>query len=243
MSLIVHSGGNVVTKDDLAAIPVPGATESYTPVPHNYLAETLSTIGRDILTGFKLEDEQYALARNGNQMFGVLAFSNGDTELALSIGFRNSYDKSMAVGIAIGAKVFVCDNLAFTGDITVLRKHTSNVWSSLENISISTLYRSRKNFNKIVEDAEVLKAKTMTDKEAFMMLGLLYGKRVLSLRQLSFAKLEWLNPSHDDFRSRDMWSFYNACTTVLKTCPPIVIMEKHIALHNLIMGGQNAHNN
>lgn len=196
MSLIVHSGGNVVTKDDLAQVPVPEATESYVPVPHNYLAETLLTIGRDILTGFRLEDEQYALARGGNQMFGVLAFRNGGSEMGLSIGFRNSYDKSMAVGIAIGAKVFVCDNLAFTGDITVLRKHTSNVWSSLENIAISTLYRSRKNFHRIVDDSETLKDRLLDNNEAFKMIGLLFGHNVLTQRQLPVAKKNWLNPNN-----------------------------------------------
>lgn len=237
MTLAVHSGGVAATRDDLALVPVPKATESYVPVPHTHLAETLSTIGRDILTDFRLEKEQYALARDGNQMFGVLAFKGDHEEMGLSIGFRNSYDKSMAIGIAIGASVFVCDNLAFAGDVSILRKHTTNVWSSLEDLAISTLYRSRKNFQKIVEDSEILKARSLADNEAFKLLGLLYGRKVLSLRQLSFAKLEWLNPSREAFRARNLWSFYNACTEILKTCPPLMIMEKHIGLHNVITAG------
>jgi len=234
MSLLVHTGGEVVTRDDLSLIPIPEATESYIPVPHNHLADTLSTIGQDILSGFNLNKEQFALARNGNQMFGVLTFRNGNSELGLSIGFRNSYDKSMAIGIAIGAAVFVCDNLAFAGDVTILRKHTANVWSSLEDLSISTLYRSRKNFEKIAEDSEMLKARDLNDTEAFKLLGLLYGRKVITLRQVSFAKLEWLSPSHEEFKPRNMWSFYNACTEVLKSCPPLVIMEKHISLHTTL---------
>ncbi len=234
MSLAVHAGGNVVTRDDLSLVPVPEATGSYIPVPHTHLAETLATIGRDILAEFRLEKEQYALARSGNQMFGVLVFKDGHSELGLSIGFRNSYDKSMAVGLAIGAHVFVCDNLAFTGDVTVLRKHTQNVWQSLEDIAISTLYRSQKNFQRIAEDAERLKVQPLTDKEAFKLMGLLYGKRVITLRQLSFVKLEWLNPAHAEFKPRNRWSFYNACTQALKSCPPLMIMERHISLHTAI---------
>jgi len=234
MSLLVHTGGNVVTKEELALVPVPEATESYVPVPHDQLADTLLTVGQDILKGFSLKRELYAMARNGNQMFGVLVFKNGRDELGLSIGFRNSYDKSMAIGIAIGADVFVCDNLAFTGEITVLRKHTANVWFSLEDIAISTLYRSQKNFNKIIEDAEMLKAREINDQEAFKMIGLLYGHNVLSPRQLPAVKKEWLKPSYEDFNPRNLWSFYNACTEALKTYPPVVIMEKHIALHNTI---------
>jgi Domain of unknown function (DUF932) len=234
MSLVVHTGGEIVTKDDLSLVPVPEATDSYIPVPHTHLADTLSTIGRDILTGFTPAKEQYALARNGNQMFGVITFKGDHDDLGLSIGFRNSYDKSMAVGIAIGASVFVCDNLAFAGDVSILRKHTANVWSSLEDLAISTLYRSQKNFQKIAEDSEALKSKALSDKEAFMLMGLLYGKRVITLRQLSFVKLEWLSPAHEEFRPRNRWSFYNACTEVLKTCPPLVIMEKHIRLHTTL---------
>ncbi len=236
MSLLVHRGGQIVTRDDLALVPVPEATDSYIPVPHHNLADTLSTIGRDILKGFTLSNEQYALAREGQQMFGVLAFRNDHVELGLSIGFRNSYDKSMAIGIAVGAEVFVCDNLALTGDITIMRKHTVNVWSSLENIAISTLYRSQQNFRKIVEDSETLKGRMIDDSEAFKMIGLLFGHGILTPRQLPVVNKEWLNPSYDDFRPRTMWSFYNACTEALKSCPPLVIMEKHISLHTAITG-------
>ena len=240
MSLVVHAGGRLVTRDDLALVEVPPATDSYSPVPHERLAETLSTIGRDILRGYALEKEQYALARDGRQLFGVITFRNDSTELGLSIGFRNSYDKSMSIGIAIGASVFVCDNLALTGDVTVLRRHTINVWASLEDTAISTLYRSQKNFESIVNDAGALKMRELGDDEAFRLIGLLFGRGVLSPRQLPVVKQEWLVPSHAEFRARSAWSFYNACTEALKSCPPIVIMEKHISLHS-VMAGAGSH--
>jgi hypothetical protein len=236
MSLTVHAGGKFATRDELSLIPVPVETESYTPVPHNHLAETLTTIGRDILQGYELESEQYALAREGNQMFGVLTFRGEHPEMGLSVGFRNSYDKSMAIGIAIGAKVFVCDNLALAGDVTVLRKHTGNVWASLEDVAISTLYRSQKNFHKVVEDAATLKNMSISDTGAFQYMGLLYGRGVLTPRQLPVVKREWLRPSHEDFQPRNLWSFYNACTEAMKSAPPVLVMEKHIMLHEVMTG-------
>lgn len=235
MGLMVHQGGTIVTRDDLALIPIPEATESYSPVPHNHLADTLSVISRDILTGFRLEREHYAVARSGNQMFGVLVYAADHNELGLSIGFRNSYDKSMSIGIAIGAEVFVCDNLAFSGDITVLRRHTGNVWASLEDVAISTLYRSKKNFYKLIEDSEVLRGRMLDTREAFKMMGLMFGHGILTPRQLPVVKREWLKPSHEAFQPRNMWSLYNACTEALKGCPPLVIMERHIALHELVL--------
>jgi Domain of unknown function (DUF932) len=235
MSLTVHAGGKYATRDELSLVPVPDATESYTPVPHNHLAETLMTIGRDILKGYALESERYALAREGGQMFGVLTFRGEHHELGLSIGFRNSYDKSMAIGIAIGAKVFVCDNLALAGDVTVLRKHTGNVWASLEDVAISTLYRSQKNFQKVVEDAESMKSMRISDTGAFQYMGLLFGKGVLTPRQLPMVKREWLKPSHEDFQPRNMWSFYNAATHAMKSAPPVLVMERHIQLHEVLV--------
>ena len=45
MSLIVHKGGQIATRNDLVLIEVPEATDTYVPVPHDHLADTLSTIG------------------------------------------------------------------------------------------------------------------------------------------------------------------------------------------------------
>jgi hypothetical protein len=61
-------------------------------------------------------------------MFGVWHLVHGLTqERGLSLGFRNSMDKSMVVGIVSGTKVFVCDNLAFSGDYLTFHKHTSGL--------------------------------------------------------------------------------------------------------------------
>ena len=81
-----------------------------------------------------------------------------------------------------------------------------------------------------------VKAQEIEDTEAFRRMGLLFGRGVLSPRQLSAVKQEWLLPSHTEFRARTAWSFYNACTEALKSCPHLVIMEKHILLHSMMAG-------
>lgn len=234
--LMIHTrGGSYVQKNELEAIPIPEATDSYQPVSHLVLANTLATIGKDLLYKYALVKEQYGLARQGQQMFAVHTYYRENSEMGLSIGFRNSYDKSMAIGIAIGASVFVCDNLALTGEITVLKKHTMNVWTALEETVIATLYRSQHNFERICEDAEVLKSREIDNGEAFRTMGLLFGNDVLSPRQLPLLKKQWLHPEHKEFQPRTMWSFYNSCTEVLKSTPPLQIMEKHIQLHKILL--------
>ena len=230
--LIVHTqGGQYATLDDLKSVPLPEETDSYIPVSHFDLAVNLAKVAKDLLNGYFFHKSQYGLARDGRQMFGVHTYQLDSEEMGLSIGFRNSYDKSMSVGIAIGASVFVCDNLAFTGDITVMRKHTLNVWADLEETIVTTIYRSQHNFQRIREDADEMKCQGVENDEAFKIMGLLFGKNMVTPRQLPVLKQEWLRPTYEEFLPRSKWSLYNAATEALKSCPPNKILEKHIQLH------------
>ena len=219
----------------LSLIPEPVLTKTYQPVSHGDLADTVRRVGEDILHDFSFHKEQYGLAKDGNQMFGIHTYKNHSDEMGLSIGFRNSYDKSLAIGLAMGASIFVCDNLAFTGDVTSFRKHTANVLVDIEKLILSTIYSHKSNYYEIQEEAETLKQRTVTNDRAFSLMGQLYGKGILTPRQLPIVKDEWLSPTYEDFNPRTMWSFYNAVTKGLKTTPPRQIMEKHIKLHRFLV--------
>jgi len=235
MTLLLHSGGELASMEELAAIPLPKETSTYKPVSHQQLATMLGAIASDLLPEFELVNTQFGLARDGMQMFGIHTLKNGSSAMGLSIGFRNSYNKSLSVGIAVGGSVFVCDNLVLTGEVTVLKKHTLNVVASIEALALSAIYKSRAAFNQIQADAEVMKGITMSDNEAYRMLGLIYGKGIITPRMIPVVKNEWLKPSHDDFEERNLWSFYNAVTESLKSSPPQSIMERHLNLHSQLM--------
>ena len=235
MTLLLHKGAEPATIEQLAMIPLPQETRSYKPVAHHDLANMLRSMASNLLPEFELVNTQFGLARDGAKMFGLHTFKNGDSALGLSIGFRNSYDRSLSVGIAVGASVFVCDNLMLTGDLTVLRKHTSNVLTDIDGLALSAIYRSRSAFNQIKQDAEVMKQIPMSDDEAYRMLGLVYGKGIINPRMIPVVKKEWLEPSHDAFQARNLWSFYNAVTESLKSSPPQSILERHLAIHKQLM--------
>ncbi len=237
--LLMHtSGGDYCTLDDLRNIPLPKETSTYKPVSHFDLAKNLAEVSGTLLRDYELERSQYGLAREGAQLFGVHTYRNGSDSMGLSIGFRNSYDKSMSVGIAIGASVFVCDNLALTGEIAIARKHTSNVWQDLEELSITTIYRSQHNFHRIVEDAQIMQGQHLSDDDAYRLTGLMYGHGIITPRQIPIVRKEWLTPSHEEFEDRNVWNFYQAVTEALKGSPPNKIMERHIALHQLLSPGK-----
>jgi hypothetical protein len=229
--LVLHRGAVKVNRGELDLIPVPSPTESYQPVSHFDLASKLVTIGQDILTDYTLIGENYGLARQGQQLFAVLKFQKGDNGMGLSVGFRNSYDKSMTVGLCCGATVFVCDNLALHGQIAVMKKHTKNVWAALEDLAITTLYKSQHTYQQIVADAEQMKASPLDDDLAYGLIGYLFGHDILSPRMLPVVKEQWLKPAHPDFQGRNAWSLYNGCTEALKSAPPCSVMERHIQLH------------
>lgn len=230
-TLILHSGGKACTRDELDLIPMPEQTATYQPVSHFQLTNRLMTISQDIMSGFTLSGEKYGIARDGNQLFAVLQFRNSNEDMGLALGFRNSYDKSMAVGFACGASVFVCDNMCLTGDIVVMRKHTKSVWAELEERAISACYRAMQNYRQVVIDAGTFQTLPMDTDTGFSHLGRLYGHDLIGPRQMSVAKEEWLRPRHEAFAPRTGWSLYNAVTESLKSCAPVDIMERHIDLH------------
>lgn len=240
--LVTHRGAVRVERAELENIPVPQETPSYKPVSHHQLTDTILTIGQDLLTDYTLVGEDYAISRQGQQLFACLKFQNkksfdiAHTEMAMSVAYRNSLDKSMSIGMAIGAQVFVCDNMALRGDICVMKKHTLNVWQGLENLAIQTFYKAQKNHQLIIQDSERLKRITLDNNQAYQQMGVLFGNGIVSPRQLPVLRQNWLRPQHEDFQPRTMWSLYNSATESLKSCPPMTIIEKHQELHKLSEG-------
>jgi hypothetical protein len=239
-NLILHCGGQRVnTLQELDLIPVPEQTRTYRPVPHPHaeLVRFIRKVGDDMLTtrGYEHRLDQYGVAAEGRRFFGISTYTPEDGgDLGLCIGYRNSYDKSMSVGVALGASVFICDNLALSGEITILRKHTKGVWEALQEMAITSIYRAGTRFRQVQADAQALKALPLERQQGYRLLGGLFGEDVLSVRQLVKAAEQWDKPVHEDFQPRNAWSLYNACTEALKTSNPMSIMEDHTNLHRLL---------
>ncbi len=238
MTLLLHQGGQECSLDDLRDIPMPVETRSFKPVSHYDLAVNIAQVAGELLREFSLYNSQYGIARNGGQLFGVHTFKNADEEMGLSIAFRNSLDKSLSLGMSFGAQVFICDNLALTGSIVKIRKHTTNVHTDLEEMILTGVYRARTSFINAVDDAGKMKQVEIDANGAFRALGHLFGHKVLSPRQMPVALKEWHNPSHKEFEPRTLWSLYNAVTEALKNSPPQSIMERHIQLHAHLLPNQ-----
>ena len=119
------SNSQLVTRQQLLTVPAPTSTPTWRPIPHADLVDALDRQLR--VRGITITAEQFALQREGARLFAVLDLSLERTEdFCASIGIRTANDRSLALELAVGVRVFVCDNLAFAGDLIALkRKHTA----------------------------------------------------------------------------------------------------------------------
>lgn len=233
MTLIAHRGGWQATKADLAAVPVPEPTESYHPVPYGRFVEEVELhVPR---FGLKVQSSAFALAREGAQMFGVLTCTNGHgaDDYALAIGLRSSLDRSLAVGMTSGVRVTVCDNLAFSGEATIHRKHTVNVFRDLPDL----IYRMLSQVSSMRErtDGEIaaMKVRELPPAHAHHLMVEAVKANVLPASRLPKVIEAWEEPKHEEFAPRTAWSLFNAFTEVQKGGSPRFQMEGSLRLTQL----------
>ncbi|MBI2479877.1 MAG: hypothetical protein HYV60_14965, partial [Planctomycetia bacterium] len=118
-----HCGATLVTKGDLEIIPAPPPTETWFPVRHlDVLDRVEEMLGN---AGFEIRNYQLSVSHGKQRFFGGLDIGAQLADgVSLSIGVRNSNDKSFPIGFCVGNRTFVCDNLAFSSEIVISKRHT-----------------------------------------------------------------------------------------------------------------------
>jgi hypothetical protein len=231
--LVVHRGGWEATKADLAAVAVPEPTESYFPVPYaRYVEEVELHMPR---FGLEVRSSEFALAREGAQMFGVLTCTNGHGagDYALAIGLRSSYDRSLAVGATFGSRCFVCDNLAFSGEVSMSRKHTVNVFRDLPDLIYKMLSQVASMRERMDAEIAAMKEHELVPAQAHHLMVEAIRAYVLPASRLPKVIEAWEEPRHREFTPRTAWSLFNAFTEVQKTNAPRAQMEGSLRLSAL----------
>lgn len=218
--LVVHAGGWTATKADLASVPVPDETGSYFPVPYVRLIEEVELhVPR---FGLTIQREEFALSREGKQMFGVLTCTNGHgpSDYSLALGLRNSYDRSLSVGLVVGNRVLCCDNLAFSGEVQMHRKHTVNIFRDLPDLIYRMLSQVGVMRERMEDEIKSMKARGLSEMEAHHLMVEAIQKHVVPASQLPKILNAWCYPCHEDFHPRAAWSLYNVFTEMVKSRSP-----------------------
>ena len=216
LNLILHCGGKTADREQLMNLPTPDATESWQPIPHYDLlysvGETLQRSGLNIVT------EAHGLSRDGDRYFGMLQVMNGENpdDYGLVVGIRNSHDKSFPAALCLGAGVFVCDNLSFSGEVKLARKHTRHILRDLPGLvdrSVGLLGDHRR-----LQDKRIAgyKCHAMNDSQTHDVLINALDARIITPRAIPDVLQEWRSPAHDEFAPRTAWSLFNAFTETFK---------------------------
>jgi len=107
-----------------------------------------------------------------NKAFGVFDVKGADwavdsgNEVGLSVGWRNSMNKTLPASIAVGSRVFVCDNLCLSGELIIKRRHTLNIMADLPNMIAGALDKIEGYANRQFAFYERLRDIKVTDDEA-----------------------------------------------------------------------------
>jgi hypothetical protein len=134
------------------------------------------------------------------------------------MGVRNSLDKKFPASLAFGSQVFVCDNLAFTGEITVARKHTTNIMRDLPNLITAAVSNTKEMQHNQEARFDCYKDVTLTDLKAHHLIIELVRRNALNTSRVKRVVDQWHEPNHD-FGGKTVWRLFNAVTEALKGSP------------------------
>src|SRR6267154_3807928 len=121
--LVSHVDTDIVTREQLAAIPMPEGTDTFRPVPHIELVMSIQAILET--KGIQIQKEQFAVRADGSRLFATFDLTLDGLEgvgSCGSLGIRTGNDRTMRLQMLTGLRIFVCDNLAFTGDEIILNR-------------------------------------------------------------------------------------------------------------------------
>jgi hypothetical protein len=236
VSATLLSSNGYVDREELALIPTPLPTRSHRPIAHyDFVNAVIDTLG---IRGLGVIKEQHAVSPDLMNYFGVLETEKMYSGCRYVFGMRNSNNKRFSLGITLGFRVTVCDNLMLKGDYTAnTRKHTSNV--NLYDILSVAIDAAHRNFPSLAEQTDLWRATQLSDQEAKVEIyDAFYGPRATGLPKhlLSSVHEHYFNPKHEEFQARSRWSMNNAFTSSINNLDGISQQKAAAAIGEYFQG-------
>jgi hypothetical protein len=216
-NLILHCGANAVSRDRVAEVLTPSRTESWVPIPHHrLLASVQESLNR---SGLHVVTEAHGLTRDGNRYFGLLQVANGTNpdNFGLVVGICNSHDKSFPAALVLGASVFVCDNLSFSGEVKLARKHTAHIERDMPQLVERAVGMLSDLRNTQERRFAAYQSQELTESGAHDLIIRAMDSRIVPVTKIPDVLQEWREPRHPEFREgRTAWRLFNSFTEILK---------------------------
>ncbi len=236
--MMLHCGANAATRDQVFDAATPDATETHYPLPHGALIEVIETHVR--ASGFEIATEEYGLWKDGARMFGVWGLTNSVVEdfvgsdFQLVMGVRNSHDKAFSAGLAVGSRVFVCDNLAFSAEIVIARKHTRFIARDLDRMVAEAAGKIAQARISQAQRIEAYKSTELDDAQVHDLIIRAVDAKVMANSYIAKVLHQWRESAHEEFQARTAWSLFNGFTQVFKETNPLDLTGRSVRLHGLL---------
>lgn len=220
--LYLHTGERTIDRQQLGMVPTPPPMgRHHHPYP---FVEFVDSVADNLQTvGFKIEEESYITAANDRRFFGLMEvkpiFDDKNRDYGMIVGLRGSHDQSIPRGLVAGSRVFVCSNLAFSGEIKVSTKQTTNV----ERRMAGLVYDAVRNMQGVFEIQDrrfdTYKEFELKPRWGDAAITELVRRQVINPSQVGRVIREWDEPSHDEHLNdghHTVWTMHNAVTEALK---------------------------
>jgi hypothetical protein len=235
------SATKIVTLDELRRIktPAPGGTR-HMPLSHSEIIDR--TVEGLASRGYQAVDMKLGLDHGVTRLFGMIDIARigaddyGQAESALSIGIRHANDRTLSLGMIAGRRIFVCSNMAFSGDMSILRKrHTIGL--SLGDEIGDALDRAFQRFDGLDKFIDGLKDRQLDDRTARDVIYRAFmDRKVLAPQYLPNVHGNYFTPGEGwtDCQPRSAWGVYNAFTRVLRDRPLHMTQDGTVELTNFM---------
>jgi hypothetical protein len=216
MGLCLHAGAIHKSRAQIAELPLAapmGNRHVIRPfIDDIVLVDTL--LSRQ---GLVINDEAYGVSfidGKPAKFFGVMEMASKNTEFALTVGLRGSYDQTLPRGLAVGSRVFVCDNLAFSSDITLHTRQTTFIGERLPEMLRQAVEKIPGLAEHQEQQFDRYKSIRFDHSKGDAILMQCFRREVLNNNQFAKAVELW-----DKFDYGTAWDLYNVVTAAIKPPP------------------------
>lgn len=243
--LMFSKDDNVITREELSRFDAPTLalhTRSHKPVPFSNGIDLVQDVAES--AGFRFGEEQYVLARNDTQLFGLIEVVNFSSEESkICLGVRSSVNKSLSWQLCGGESLSICTNLDLFGNIVLKRKQTTFVMNDLRMMVVNFMGQFTESVEQRAEQVTRYKQAQLKDATANHCIIQMLRQGIINTQRVEKVVNEYYEPSHAEHLNengeRTNWTLFNAATEAFKGSPISTYTERSQKLHDLIGNATN----
>lgn len=251
------TGSRKLSLMELCDLPEPSVLgPQHRPIAHHKVIDAIERTASN--NGFAVDFPRstFAVNKSGSLMAGALVLSPGSTQAntgvdsmigqargSFALGILHDNVMRIALRIAAGFRIFVCENLTLSGESNVLhRKHTTGF--DIEEAVDGMWCEVERSLNLLRETTERWNFDTITnDRAKAVSFDLVAGPSQLPARLLPAVASTYFAPDAElteDVEPRNLWGLHNAFTRALRGTPQRALMSHTQALTRGIEAAYNS---